>query len=130
MSEKEKVITVTLTRPDLYTASGYYGVSLKLPASQGEIQDAMDRARINDNQTYKIIECFSSEGDELTFIPDNPSLAELNFLAWRISNMNEHDRIAFSVCAVMGEGNMKMSELINQTYNLDDAHRLFTQVEI
>lgn len=122
MSEKEKVMTVTLTRPDLYTASGYYGASLKLPASQGEIQDAMDRARINDGQTYKIIECIGSGGDELTFIPDNPPLAELNFLAWRIGNMNEHDRIAFSACAVMGEGNMGMRDLINQTYNLDDAH--------
>ncbi|WP_282432416.1 hypothetical protein [Syntrophobotulus glycolicus] len=36
--------------------------------------------------------------------------------------MNEHDRIAFTGCAVRGEGKLGMRDLINQTYNLDDAH--------
>ena len=122
MPEKEKVMTVTLMRSDLYESPSYLGASLKLPASRDEIQDAMDQARIRAGQEYKIIECFNTQGEELSFMPENLSLAELNFLAWRISNMNEHDRIAFTGCAVMGEGNLGMRDLINQTYNLDDAH--------
>ena len=40
-------------------------------------------------------------GDELSFIPDRLALAELNFLAYRISKMNEHGRIAFISCAAI-----------------------------
>ncbi|MPM14793.1 hypothetical protein SDC9_61157 [bioreactor metagenome] len=122
MPEKEKVMVVTLMRSDLYDAAGYAGAYLKLPAGRDVIQDAMDRARIRDGQPYKIVECFNSQGDELSFIPDDPSLAEMNFLARRVSEMNEHDRIAFTGCARMGNGNMGMRDLINQMYNLDDAH--------
>lgn len=118
----EKVMTVTLMRSDLYDSPTYLGASLKLPASRDEIQDAMDHARIKDGQEYKIIECFNTQREELDFIPENPSLAELSFLAWRVSEMNEHDRIAFTGCAVMGKGSLGMRDLINQTYNLDDAY--------
>lgn len=124
MAEKETVMTVTLMRSDLYDAPAYTGAYLKLPASQRAIQDAMDRARIKDGQPYKVVECFNSQGDEISFIPDNPSLVELNFLAQRISELTEHDRIAFTGCAMMGKGNLGMRDLINQTYNLDDTHAI------
>lgn len=122
MPEKEKVMVVTLMRLDLYGAAGYAGAYLYLPASRDEIQDAMDRARIRDGQPYKIAECFNTQGEELSFIPDAPSLTELNFLAWRVSEMNEHDRIAFTGCARMGNGRPSMRELINLTYSMDDVH--------
>lgn len=122
MPEKEKVMAVTLMRSDLYDAADYAGAYLNLPASRDEVQDAMDRARIRDGQPYKIVECFNSQGDELTFIPDDPSLVEMNFLAWRVSEMNEHDRIAFTGCARMGNGYPSMRELINITYSMDDVH--------
>ncbi|MGB8451857.1 MAG: hypothetical protein WCD89_05940 [Anaerocolumna sp.] len=127
MSEKEKVMTVTLMRSDLYYAPAYSGAYLKLPASQGEIQDAMDCARIKDGQPYKILECFNSQGDELAFIPVDPSLAELNFLAYRISKMNDHDRIAFTGCAMMGDGHPSMQSLVNLSYSLNDAHVVFVK---
>ncbi|TCL54115.1 D12 class N6 adenine-specific DNA methyltransferase [Kineothrix alysoides] len=122
MPEKEKVMVVTLMRSDLYDAAGYAGAYLKLPAGRDEIKDALDRARISDGQPYKIMECFNSQGEEMSIIPDDPSLAELNFLARRVSEMDGHDRITFTGCALMGKGNMGMRDLINQTYNLDDAH--------
>lgn len=53
MSEKEKVMVVTLMRSDLYDAAGYAGAYLNLPASRDEIQDAMDRARISDGQRQR-----------------------------------------------------------------------------
>lgn len=122
MSEREKVITVTLMRSDLYDAPAYTGAYLTLPASQGELQDALHRARVTGNQSYQVVECFNMQGETLDFIPDRPALAELNFLAWRISELNEHDRLAFTGCAVKGEGSMGIRDLINQTYNLDDVH--------
>lgn len=122
MSEKEKVMTVTLMRLDLYDAPAYTGAYLTLPASQGELQDALHRARVTDSQPYQVVECFNMQGEALDFIPDKPVLAELNLLAWRISEMNEHDRIAFTGCAVMGEGNMEVCDLLNLTNNLDAIH--------
>lgn len=118
----EKVMTVTLMRSDLQNMSDYNGAQLTLPANSGEIQDALHRARITSNQPYQVAECLNMHEEELSFIPDNPSLAELNFLAWRISEMNQHDRIAFTGCAAMGKENLGMRDLINQTYNLDDVH--------
>lgn len=120
--QKEKVMTVTLMRSDLYDALGYTGAYLTLPASQGEIQEAMDCARIKGGQPYQIVEYFNMQGEELDFIPGNPSLAELNFLAYRISELSEQDRMAFTGCAVMAEGNLGMRDLINLTYNLADVH--------
>ncbi|MDF3001611.1 MAG: hypothetical protein K0Q48_1730 [Bacillota bacterium] len=122
MSEKEKVMTVTLMRTDLYDAPGYTGAYLTLPASKGEVQDALHRARIMDGQPYQIVECMNMEGVELDYIPEAPALDELNFLAYRISELSEQERMAFTGCAVMGEGNLGMRDLINQTYNLADVH--------
>ena len=104
MSEKEKVMTVTLMRSDLYNAPAYTGAYLTLPADSSEIQDALYRARIIGNQPYQIVECLNMHGEELSFIPDNPSLAELNFLAGRISDLSVHDRTAFTGCAMMDDG--------------------------
>lgn len=122
MSEKEKVMTVTLMRSDLYNAPAYTGAYLTLPADSSEIQDALYRARIISNQPYKIVECLNMHGEELSFIPDNPSLAELNFLAGRISDLSVHDRTAFTGCAMMDDGHPTMQMLINLTYNLEDVH--------
>ena len=122
MSEKEKVMIVTLMRSDLYDAPYYIGAYLKLPANQDEIQDALHRARITDNQLYQIVECYGMQGEELNFISEKPSLVQLNFLAHRISGLTERDRMAFAGCARMGNGNLGMQNLINQTYNLSDVH--------
>lgn len=122
MSDKEKVMAVTIVHTDLYDSADYTGACLNLPASRDEIRDAIDRARIRGGQPYKIEECLNMQGDELSFIPGDPSLEELNFLAHRISKMNEHDKIAFTGCAMMGDGHPSMQFLINLTYNLDNVH--------
>jgi hypothetical protein len=122
MSEKEKVMTVTLMRSDLFDVPAYIGAQLTLPAENGEIQDALHRARITGNQPYQFVECLNIHGEELSFIPDNPSLAELNFLAGRISALSVHDRIAFTGCAMIGNGHPTMQTLINITYNLENVH--------
>ncbi|MEW6276049.1 MAG: hypothetical protein AB1556_13195 [Bacillota bacterium] len=90
MSEPQKVMAITLMRADLYDSPAYTGAYLQLPANQSEIQDALERARITGDQPYKIVECFNSQGEYLEFIPENPPLAELNFLAQRISGPEGH----------------------------------------
>ena len=96
MSEKEKVMTVTMMRSDLYDVPTYSDAQLTLHASRGEIQDALDRARITDSQPYQVMECCNIQGEELSFIPEKPSLAELNFLAGRISDLDKYSRMAFT----------------------------------
>jgi len=120
--QKEKVMIVTLMRSDLYDAPGYGGAYLNLPASRDEIQDAMDRARIRDGLPYQIVECFNMQGEELNFIQEKPSLNELNFLAYRISDLPTHDLLAFNGCVAMGDERPDMKALINLTYSLEDVH--------
>lgn len=96
MPEKEKVMTITIMRTDLYDASGYTGAYLALPAGKGELQDALHCARITEGQPYQIVECMNMEGAELDYIPEEFTLDELNFLAYRISGLSEQERMAFA----------------------------------
>lgn len=119
MPEQEKVMTVTLMRSDLYDSPAYTGAYLQLPASQSEMRDALERARVAGDQSYQVVECFDSRGEYLEFIPENPSLTELNFLAQRISSLGESERLAFASRAA-AEKTPDMKKLINITYNLKE----------
>lgn len=119
--QKEKVMIVTLMRSDLYDAPGYIGAYLNLPASRDEMQDALDRARIRGGQPYQIVECYNMQGEELDFIPENPSLEALNFLSHRISEMSDYDRMAFTGCVMISNTKPDMRTLINLTYGLTDV---------
>lgn len=120
MSEPQKVMTVTLMRADLYDSPDYSGAYLQLPASGYEIQDALERARISGDQPYKIVECFNSQGEYLEFIPENAALAELNFLARRISGMKDYEQLIFNYCVATENNPCDMKKLINTTYNLKE----------
>ncbi len=119
--QKEKVMTVMLMRSDLYDKPGYVGAYLNFPARQDELQDALDRARIREGQPYQIVECYNMQGEELDFIPENPSLDELNVLSHRISEMSDYDRLAFTGCVMMSDNKPDMQTLINLTYSLTDV---------
>lgn len=116
-----KVITATLYRDDLLFVPGYNGADFRLPANADEIQDAMERARINNGQTYHIGEIVDNSGDEIDYIPDEPSLAELNFFAQRLSEMTDDDQLKFRACVKMEGPSSNMKKLINLTYNLQDC---------
>ncbi|NPV89709.1 MAG: antirestriction protein [Firmicutes bacterium] len=121
MSILQKVMTVTLMRADLYDSPAYAGVHLQLPAHQSEMQDALERARITENQPYKTVECCNSQGEYLEFIPENSSLAELNFLAQRISGMKDHEKLIFNNFVAAEKNPTDMKKLINITYNLKEC---------
>ncbi len=113
---------MTLIRSDLYDSPAYAGAYLTLPAHIDEIHDALQRARVTNGQPYQIIECFNMQGEELDFIPDKPSLDVLNFFAYRISSLNESDRVAFKGSVKKDDRFSIMQELINLTYDLEDVH--------
>lgn len=94
---------------------------LALPAEPGEVQDALDRARVRTGQPYKVTECLNAQGDEITFLPEHPRLEELDLLAHRIDGLSEYERRAFDGCVKMLD-EPSMKDLINLTYSLDDVH--------
>lgn len=121
MAEKEKIMTVTLGSAADDASPYQEGVRLRLPAEPGEVQDALDRARVRTGQPYKITECLNAQGDDLTFLPENPRLEELNILARRIEDLSDFERHAFDGCVKMLD-KPSMRDLINLTYSLDDVH--------
>lgn len=121
MSALQKVMTVTLMRADLYDSPTYTGAYLRLPVNQNEIQDAMERARITGGQPFKVVECYNNQGEYLEFIPENPPLDELNFLASRLAEMEDWQKIAFKGLVQMEKELPAMQKLINITYNMEDA---------
>ncbi|OLN30067.1 antirestriction protein ArdA [Desulfosporosinus metallidurans] len=120
MSEIQKVMTITLMRADFYDSPAYTGAYLRLPANQNEMQDAMERARITASQPFKIVECYNNQGEYIDFIPENPSLDELNFIASRLEEMEDWQKIAFKGLVQMEKTPPTMQTLINITYNMDD----------
>ena len=116
-------ITVMIYREDLLSVPGYGGAELRLPATSDEIEDAMERARVHKGQTYHLSDIeddFGLHFDYPTF-PDNPPLGELNFLAKRISGLNEDDHLFYRACVKMEKTPPDMRRLINLTYNLQDC---------
>lgn len=122
--QNEKVMAVTLMWPDLCNIQGYIGAYLTLPASRGEIQDALDRARIKNDQPYQIVDCYVMQDEELDINLEKASLDELNFLAYRISKLSEHECLAFLGCAMMDKEKNDLQRLINLTYNLVDVRMI------
>ena len=81
----------------------------------------MERARITANQPFKIVECYNNQGEYLEFIPETPSLVELNFLASRLAEMEDWQETAFKGLVQMEKELPAMQKLINITYNMDDV---------
>jgi len=116
-------IRITIARPDLWDSPGYIypGASLSLPATRIEIQDAMDRARITDEQPYKVMECIDGNGYEMDYLPENPPLDMLNFLAHRLAGFEDYEINQFIGLVKMEKEPPDMLRLINITENMQDC---------
>lgn len=107
---------------DLYDNLCNSGSQIELPATSDKIQDVLDKARISSEDEYRITEliwnqhCF--EGDILK----NAKIEELNFLAWRLKQMDDHHGLMYEACLKMKGKDITIKDMINLTYALDNCH--------
>ena len=123
----KKTITVEMA------AGGYLGeetffATLKLPAKSYEIQDALQKLRINSNRMKnpRMEVCCCEILPELTDVRlDSPSIQEMNFLAQRLAQLPDSEAIALRGVwkrlekEGLLEEPVRAMDLINMTYGLD-----------
>ena len=118
-------IKISIFRDDLYNNPAYIGAHLCLPAANSEIQDAIEKARVNDEHPNFIVMDYECEQDYLNeLLPKKSSLDELNYLARRLSGMNGFEKAAYEGVVEM-ENDPDLVKLINLTYNLDNCNVVF-----
>lgn len=117
----KKMLCVKICRSDLWEVDGYLGAIVSLPASPEELQDALAVARIEDPAQVVVAECYGTmEAKWLapSIFPDEPDLAELNFLAARMAELDEESLGCFHALVTQSyPGPVSMKQLINLTYN-------------
>jgi hypothetical protein len=116
-------INVTIGRSDLWDNPCfiYPGASLSLPATRAEIDDALDRARVKDGESYKVMECIDGNGHEMDYLPVNPPLDMLNFLAHKLADFEDYEINQFVGLVKMEKELPAMLRLINITENMQDC---------
>lgn len=124
--EKEMLIEITTDHPQ-QNNSIYAG--LFVPATKGQIENAMQQARAKGRETFIDIRIHNCPGlPELTDTRmECPTVDEINFFAYRLTKLSEKETIALN--AIFGqrkengnydEAGVSMKELINLTYGLSD----------
>lgn len=103
------------------------GAALKLPATDAELLDALERARIVNERDIYSVTVYQCEKDYLPqFIPVSANLFELNLLAKRLTELEDWQQDCFEGL-VMRESietdyaPIKLERLINMTYSTDDC---------
>ena len=116
-------ITIILSRDDLAERkSQYIGAELQLPATENEIKDAFERARINnDTQHYTMRECRLYGFDlAVDLKADVMDLSKLNYLAKVMSRFSIYEHKQFrGYMEKKGLSLLDINSLINIAYNLD-----------
>lgn len=117
---------VWITADSLEKKRGYSGARLTLPAGQETIRDAMQRAHVQENESYQV-EYTSGWPEFLVRILEGQTkcrLDEINLLAYQLSRMAQEQMdtmegaIALRIEEDVGSP-VTMKEVINFTYNLD-----------
>jgi len=125
MALRDKVV-VELCTEDLY-GKGYYYSTLTLPASDGQIEDAMQKARAIGREGYMQISVISCPRlpELMDTRLDSPTIKEMNFFAQRLERLPDNQLIVlnalFDTQKESGEyeNGVLMKDLINMTYDLD-----------
>lgn len=123
-----KEMEVWITADRLKKKRGYFGARLTLPAGQETIRDALQRAHVQENESYQV-EYTSGWPGFLTNILEididtEHRLEEVNLLAYQLSRMNSEQMDTFEGTIALwteekGSGPFTMKELINLTYSLN-----------
>lgn len=115
------VMTATIARRDLYDHDTYELVTLDLPASKGQIEDALHQARCYNNADFVVFDAMSNMECFADLMPLHPKLDELNFLAKRLEVMTDEDRLGFEVLIKAEKAKPDLARLINMTYNTENV---------
>ena len=122
---KQIKLEIARENPD---AGNWLYADLQLPAEEHEIRDAFQRARITSSDVYHEYSIYECEA--IPILPfrrlDSPSIDELNFLAKRLDELNEMERIVLRAVSprILKAGEDEIispKDLINMTYGLDDV---------
>ena len=109
-------------------AGNWLYADLQLPAEEHEIRDAYQRARITGSDVYHEYSIYECEA--IPILPfrrlDAPTMDELNFLAKRLDELSEPERIVLRAVSPRilkaGEDELiSMKDLINLTYGLEEV---------
>ena len=125
MALRDKVI-IELSTEDLH-GRGYHFTNLALPATDGQIEDAMQKARAIGREDYMQINVISCPRlpELMDTRLDSPSIQEMNFFAQRLEKLPENQLIGLNALfeaekeAGEYEFGLPIKDLINMTYDLD-----------
>ena len=122
IESEEFRITVVIARTDLQkTRTQYRGAELQLPATDNEIRDAMQRARITkENQEYLLTKCMLYDKDMAEEYKEQTlDLEKLNYLAKVMNRFTKHEHALFrGYVEEKGPSQLYIRSLINIAYNL------------
>ncbi|MBQ8238086.1 MAG: hypothetical protein IJZ39_08070 [Oscillospiraceae bacterium] len=120
-----KTMTVELSAEGI-AGGGYYYAALKLPAQDHELRDAMQKLRlINGRKAWmgcsvQLCESLPELADTRL---DTPSLEELNFFAYRLTQLSGAETMALRGVWLHMEPEepVSLKDMINMTFGLDDV---------
>lgn len=124
---KNKSLSIELSHENTI-GDGYFYATLDLPATDCEIRDAIQQVRMFENDdTFRSVDIiYCSVWSGLVYYRlDSPTIAELNFFAKRLAQMDDRECAIFKAVASKLLGNpsdtlLSMKDLINCTYGYDE----------
>ena len=120
MDEKIFAVEISNTGPKGYETAWV----LRLPCTQAEYRDALQKARIEDDRRcHNELTQINYPGITSAMIGQNVDLLELNLLALRLTMLSDEDRMGLDGLLRMERerhtGPIPLSRLINLTFNAD-----------
>lgn len=117
---------VTIAADEFKEKRVYKGAAVELPASRFELDDALQRAHVPEDGSYKLQRFIQWPGFLSGYLASSgdKTLEEVNLLAQKISRMDETQLETYEGALQLRRDEnidmpVSMKELINYTYNLD-----------
>lgn len=117
---------VWIASDSLLKKRGYFSARLTLPAGPEAIRDAMQRAHVQENESYQVEYTIGWPGFMVNVLEGEMEcrLDEINLLAYQLSRMNQEqlDTLEGAIALRLEEdagSPVTMREIINFTYNLN-----------
>lgn len=123
--KKEMIMQIGANDP---VSGKWYFADVHLPAKQYELEDALQRARVTNDDVYREYRIYECELLPMLdgYRLDSPTMDELNFFARRLASLGEDERLVLQAVApkyIPDDEDTLISakDLINLTYGLDEV---------